>query len=74
MKSSKYSQVPDIFLNEDISTFTKLHQFDIAYKRVADAIKQPIKLVLLYGKPGTGKTFLLNKLYFDLKTTMCSPL
>ena len=37
------------------------------YKSLRDALKKPLKMILLYGEPGTGKSMMLHKLYYDLK-------
>jgi len=41
----------------------------IIYQSLIDSVNKPLKMILLYGKPGTGKSMFLSKLYDDLSMT-----
>lgn len=60
--SSKY-----VFLDTvDAKDYIELDRISTIYQSLRESIKQPLKMVLLYGKPGTGKSMFLTKLYDDL--------
>lgn len=65
--SNSYSLIKNIFIDDSgIFDYVNLDKSTYAYHKVISALKKPLKLVLFYGKPGSGKTFLLNKIYRDL--------
>ncbi len=63
---SNYEKAKDIFSDIYDDDYVNIDSSVIAYEKLFEVINKPIKLVLLYGKPGTGKTFLLKKIYRDL--------
>jgi len=63
-----YTKIKDIFINEDeVINFVNLDNSIACYNKIVSALKKPLKLILFYGKPGSGKTFLLNKIASDLQ-------
>ena len=65
-KKSSYTLAKEIFSDAYDNDYVNLNASAIAYEKLLEIIDKPIKLALLYGKPGTGKTFLLKKIYRDL--------
>ena len=63
-----YTHIKDVFIDEDESlNFVNLDNSISCYNKIVLALKKPLKLILFYGKPGSGKTFLLNKIANNLK-------
>lgn len=63
-----YTPIKDIFIEvENPSWFINLDKSVVCYNKILSALEKPLKLILFYGKPGSGKTFLLNKIANDLK-------
>jgi len=49
--------------------YVQLDRVSNIYQSLKDSIKKPLKMILLFGKPGTGKSMFLTKLSLDLKET-----
>jgi type II secretory pathway predicted ATPase ExeA len=49
--------------------YVELESVSAFYNSLTDAVSKPLKMVLLYGKPGTGKSMFLTKLHNDLSST-----
>ena len=63
-----YTHIKDVFIDEDEGlNFVNIDNSISCYNKIVLALKKPLKLILFYGKPGSGKTFLLNKIANDLK-------
>ncbi|WP_297439636.1 ATP-binding protein [Sulfurimonas sp.] len=64
---SIYENSRDAFLDTvNSKDYVQLDKVSTIYQSLKDSIKKPLKMILLYGKPGTGKSMFLNKLYNDL--------
>lgn len=65
---NKYTLAKELFIdNLESLRFINLDKSKIAYHKIITSLEKPLKLVLFYGKPGCGKTFLLHKIEKDLK-------
>jgi len=65
--SSIYENSKDVFLDTVYAEgYVQLDRVSTIYQSLKDSIKKPLKMILLYGKPGTGKSMFLTKLYQDL--------
>ncbi|MCI6641726.1 MULTISPECIES: ATP-binding protein [Campylobacter] len=66
--SNNYTKIKEIFIEDNnVNDFVNLDKSTLAYHRILSALQKPLKLILFYGKPGCGKTFLLNKIKVDLE-------
>jgi len=78
---SRYTAAKNVFIDSiDIDDYIELSSSVTAYKQLEYSMEKPLKMILLFGKPGTGKSILLNRLqeklkykkeiyYFDTPTT-----
>ncbi len=67
MNKSEYTGLKDIFVDSGVFDYINLDKSSVAYEKLTQAIDKPLKLILFFGRPGTGKTFLLQKIYNDFK-------
>lgn len=65
--SNDYSNLKSIFVDGEIFDYINLDKSTLTYDKLVQTLDKPLKLILFYGKPGTGKTFLLQKIYNDLR-------
>ena len=65
--NSQYSLLKSIFVDGEVFDYVNLDQSAAIYDKLLQTLNKPLKLILFFGKPGTGKTFLLQKIYNDLK-------
>jgi replication-associated recombination protein RarA len=65
---SQYTKPKTIFVDEiNVETYIDLESAQKAYDQLRHSIDKTLKMVLLFGRPGTGKSLLLNRIYRDLK-------
>ncbi|RLA73156.1 MAG: AAA family ATPase [Epsilonproteobacteria bacterium] len=70
MSSSIYIKSKNVFLDTvNSKDYVQLDRVSTIYQALKDSIKKPLKMILLYGKPGTGKSMFLTKLYNDLSSS-----
>lgn len=71
MNNSIFVNSKDVFLDiVSAKDYIQLDRVSTIYQSLKDSIKKPLKMILLYGKPGTGKSMFLNKLHTDLSATI----
>jgi len=66
--NSAYSHLKTIFVDGEVFDYVNLDRSAITYDKLVQTLEKPLKLILFYGKPGTGKTFLLQKIYNDMRS------
>jgi len=65
---SRYAAAKNVFVDSiDISDYIELSSSVAAYKQLEHSMEKPLKMILLFGRPGTGKSILLNRLQEKLK-------
>ena len=65
--NSIYLNSKNVFIDTvNSKDYIQLDRVSTIYQSLKDSIKKPLKMILLYGKPGTGKSMFLTKLYNDL--------
>ncbi len=70
MNSSIFINSKNVFLDTvDVKGYVQLDRVSTIYQSLKDSVNKPLKMILLYGKPGTGKSMFLAKLYHDLAST-----
>ncbi len=65
---SRYNSAKNVFVDSvDIEDYIELNTSIAAYKQLEYSIDKPLKMILLFGKPGTGKSILLTRIADKLK-------
>ena len=67
MQESIFANSKNVFLDTvNSKDYIQLDRISPIYNSLKDSITKPLKMILLFGKPGTGKSMFLAKLYHDL--------
>ncbi len=65
---SRYAVAKEVFVDSvDTMDYIELESSYKAFKKLEQSIEKPLKMILLFGSPGTGKSMLLGRLYEKLK-------
>ena len=65
---SRYEAAKNVFIDSvDIDDYIELNSSVAAYKQLEHSMNKPLKMILLFGRPGTGKSILLNRITEKLK-------
>ena len=65
---SRYDAAKNVFVDSiDIDDYIELDSSLTSYQQLEHSIDKPLKMILLFGKPGTGKSILLNRIQKKLK-------
>ena len=65
--TNNYTEIKNTFIDGEVFDYVNLDKSAYTYERLVQTLDKPLKLILFLGKPGTGKTFLLQKIYNDYK-------
>jgi len=67
MQDSIFQNSQNVFLDTVIvDDYIQFDRVSTIYQSLLHSIKKPLKMILIYGKPGTGKSMFLSKLYKDV--------
>ncbi len=65
---SRFTAAKNVFIDSiDIDDYIELSSAVTAYQQLEHSIEKPLKMILLFGRPGTGKSILLNRIQNRLK-------
>ncbi len=65
---SRYESAKNVFIDSvDLEDYIELESSQAAYRQLEHSIGKPLKMILLFGRPGTGKSILLNRLQNKLE-------
>ncbi len=65
---SRYFAAKNVFIDSvDIDDYIQLGSSVSAYEQLVHSIEKPLKMILIFGRPGTGKSIILNQLYQNQK-------
>ncbi|MEA3418875.1 MAG: ATP-binding protein [Campylobacterota bacterium] len=65
---SRYQPAKNVFIDSiDVDDYINLDSSENAYQQLQHSIEKPLKMILVFGRPGTGKSILLNHLYQNFK-------
>ena len=70
MDSNIFTKSKNTFLDiVSCDEYIELDRISRIYDSLKDSVQKPLKMILLYGKPGTGKSMLLSRLHEDMSQT-----
>ena len=65
---NRYETAKNVFIDSiDVDDYIELESSLAAYEKLEESLTKPLKMILLFGKPGTGKSILLNTIAQNLK-------
>lgn len=65
---NRYETAKNLFIDSiDVEDYIELDASTVAYEQLETSLDKPLKMILLFGKPGTGKSILLNTISKNLK-------
>ena len=65
---SKYREIKNLFIDSvDSENYVELESMAYNYQILEESLDKPLKMILLFGRPGTGKSMTLTRLYDTLK-------
>ena len=71
---SRYEIAKNVFVDSiDIDDYIDLDSSVTAYQQLQHSMDKPLKMILLFGRPGTGKSILLNRIQ-KVETSKRDPL
>ncbi len=66
-RESIYEKPKMAFLDTvDVKNYIHIDRSSALFQSLKETVQKPLKMILLFGKPGTGKSMLLFKLHHDL--------
>ncbi len=70
MQNSIFQSSQNVFLDTvEVKDYIQFDRVSLIYKSLLHSIKKPLKMILIYGKPGTGKSMFLTKLYNEVSSS-----
>ncbi|MEY3002158.1 MAG: hypothetical protein RLZZ428_533 [Pseudomonadota bacterium] len=65
---SRFEIAKEVFIDSvDLDDYIDLDTSSNAFEQLKHSIEKPLKMILIFGKPGTGKSILLNRIQEKLK-------